>query len=167
MTLDMQMGSKTSQGRTAKLSQKLLSIAACIATVTLAGCGGDNRPASALGGECKIFPRAETEIEGKTATDQRWIDNTIESGVGGCGWQRPAPRPPEIDATPIAPVVATIKPVKKLGVIARVKARLLPKHTDAPQPLVAVPPVFMAPFPVPAPPQVPRDPVLEFLHQPK
>jgi hypothetical protein len=39
----------------------------------------------------------EYAVRGKTKYDQNWVDDTVESGVGGCGWQRPAARPPALD----------------------------------------------------------------------
>jgi hypothetical protein len=51
-------------------------------------------PASIREGECKVFVPPEFVIEGKTPQDQHWINLTIESGVAGCGWQRPKPKEP-------------------------------------------------------------------------
>lgn len=40
-------------------------------------------------GGCRVFEAPKTEILGQTPADQRWIDDTIESGVAACGWPRP------------------------------------------------------------------------------
>jgi hypothetical protein len=83
---------------------------------------------SVTGGESRAIEPPEYEIRGKTTFDQRWIDETIESGVQGLGWDRPKTRPPELDAapTPQAPTVA--KPAqKKPSIWKRAKARLLKK----------------------------------------
>jgi len=69
------------------LPMRLLPIAAC--ALMLAGCG-TSRPASVAGGECRVFVRPAFAVKGVTARDQDWIDDTIERGVAGCGWKRPA-----------------------------------------------------------------------------
>jgi hypothetical protein len=49
-----------------------------------------------LEGACAVFERPPYVIKGKQRVDQDWIDDTIESGVGACGWERPKPRPTAI-----------------------------------------------------------------------
>ena len=53
----------------------------------MAGCG--TLRAVSVSGECKVFVSPVYVIGGKTPDDQSWIDDTIESGVAGCGWKRP------------------------------------------------------------------------------
>ncbi|WP_291955027.1 hypothetical protein [Chelatococcus sp.] len=36
-----------------------------------------------------MFRAPGVVIDGRTATDQDWIDDTIERGIAGCGWSRP------------------------------------------------------------------------------
>lgn len=52
------------------------------------GCG-HRLPASVAGGECRVFVAPIDEVRGKAKSDQNWIDDTVESGVAGCGWERP------------------------------------------------------------------------------
>jgi hypothetical protein len=81
--------------------------------ILLAGCADKNRFASLTGsdgkggGACSAFEAPKYQIKGKTPYDQQWADKTTEAGVAGCQWQRPAPRPPEMDAPPPTPVAAT------------------------------------------------------------
>lgn len=65
----------------------------------LAGCG-TNRAASVEHGEGRAFKAPPHVILGKTAADQRWIDETVEVGVEAFEWPRPGPRPPELDRPP-------------------------------------------------------------------
>src|SRR5687768_4044296 len=65
--------------------------------LVLGGCAFKG-PASVQGGECRIFARPEYAVAGRTSYDQDWIDGNVEAGVGGCGWKRPAARPPGLDA---------------------------------------------------------------------
>ena len=58
-----------------------------VGAAILAGCG-TSRPAS-VKGECRVFERPTWPVKGQSARDQDWIDETIESGVAGCGWPRP------------------------------------------------------------------------------
>jgi hypothetical protein len=57
----------------------------------LAACG-PSKPASVLGGECRLVATPSTVILGKTPRDQDWIDDTTEALVAGCGQPRPGPR---------------------------------------------------------------------------
>lgn len=109
---------------------------------------------SVSGGECKIFDGPKYVVRGATQYDQDWIDPTIESGVGGCKWARPAPRPASFDAAPASKAVT--KPVKKRGLFRRVKDRVWPKASvapvvQAPQPQITAPPAAMV-LPAPAVP---------------
>ncbi len=131
----------------------------------LGGCPKDIK-GSVTRGECRVFDRPPYAVKGATEYDQSVADNFVESGVGGCGWQRPAPRPPELDAKPMQrPVVP--RHAKKRGLLRRVKDRIVGhKKTqapavDKPAPIVTAPPVIEA---APPPPPLPRDPVDELLH---
>lgn len=53
-----------------------------------AGCAG-NRPATVLGGECRVFTDPGFAVRGKRAQDSRWIGATQEKGIEVCGWPRP------------------------------------------------------------------------------
>ena len=154
--------SQTSQSRIRRRLPAPLSIAALFLTVALAGCAGTKLPASVAGGECRIFEAPPYEVRGKTTYDQDYIDGNVEAGIGGCGWKRPAARPPGLDARPKANKPAVHKaPKKKPGFLARVKARVIGKPV-APVPyIVAPPPASTVAEPTPAP--APRDPVYELL----
>lgn len=54
-------------------------------------------------GACAAFARPEYAIKGKTRYDQYWISIMIETGIAGCGWKRPLPRPASLDAEPPTP----------------------------------------------------------------
>jgi hypothetical protein len=131
-------------------------------TAALAGCAGTKRPASVAGGECRIFEAPPYEVRGQTSYDQDYIDGNVEAGVGGCGWKRPAARPPELDARPkAAGPAAHKKPKKKPGFLARVKARVTGKPVAPVPHIVAPPPAPIVVEPPPAPAL--RDPVYELL----
>lgn len=114
-----------------------------------------------MGGECRLFERPAYVILGKTQPDQDWIDSNIEGGVGGCGWKRPLPRPPEWDAAP-APRPAVAAKQQRVGIVTRIKARLKPAKA-APLPLAPPIGVKLAPPPPPPPAPEPIDPVDELL----
>ena len=78
--------------------------------ILLSGCADKDRFATFLGGACEAFPRPDVQPLGQTINDQLWIDKTVETGVVGCGWQRPAERPPALAA---APPPKPLRPVKK------------------------------------------------------
>ena len=129
----------------------LMGVAVALSGCVTTGVG------SVKGGECRVFERPEYAVRGKARYDQNWIDSQIEGGVGGCGWKRPKPRPPEFDRGAAAPSIARAEP--RPGVIKRIKNRIAPRKAAAAQ---------TAPAPVPyinvvpaAPP--PRDPVDELL----
>lgn len=128
---------------------------------------------SVAGGECKVFERPPYAIRGVTQYDQDWADSTVEGGVGGCGWQRPGPRPAAIDAMPALKPIA--KPAKKLGVLGRVKARASsswpsrpiapvvvlpdpPAPDTEPEPAAAVEPAAVVEAPIAPPPPVVKKP---------
>lgn len=134
-----------------------LLLIAC-ASLALAGCQTTG-PASVKGGECRIFERPEYAVRGLRQYDQDWVDSQIEGGVGGCGWKRPKARPASFDVVPGRKAI--VAPVRKRGIIGRIKDRVLPPApVQAPEPVVQ-PPVIVAP--APAPPPKPRDPVDELL----
>jgi hypothetical protein len=58
------------------------------AAFALAACATP-RPASVVGGECRVFEQPNHPVKGKTKRDQAWIDDTVESGIAACGWNRP------------------------------------------------------------------------------
>lgn len=127
----------------------------------LAGCGHSG-PASIAGGECKIFEAPQYEVRGKRQYDQDWIDSTVEGGVGGCRWKRPAPRPASIDAAP-APRTAVAKPAKRRGIVARIRDRVMPmkEWPAAAPPIAPEPVVVLPPAPAPRPPRSAIERLLE------
>lgn len=82
-----------------------------VSAAILAGCG-TVRPGSVLGSEKGIFKQPEYEVKGATQYDQDWIDENVEAGIAGLGWDRPKPRPPEWDKKP-EPKAVPAKPKKK------------------------------------------------------
>lgn len=64
----------------------------------LAACG--HRPSESAASLCSVLPRAEFEIIGADPYSQAWADDTVEAGIGACGFPRPKPRDAE------APVIA-------------------------------------------------------------
>lgn len=159
-----------------------------LALVGFAGCARD-LGGSISGGECKVMERPPYAVRGAEPYDQDWIDSTVEGGVGACHWQRPAPRPPELDAVAPRPAPTgkpvAVRPAKKRGLVRRFKDRVWPKTSVAPVAPAPEPPArpvaedapFAAPLPapdVPAPsaappkPRRPLTPIEELLHlQPK
>ena len=151
--------SRTSQRRIRRRLPAPLSIAALFLSVALAGCAGIKPPASVAKGECRVFEPPPYEVLGKTPYDQDYIDGNVEAGVGGCGWKRPAARPPGLDAKTNKPAPHKA-PKKRPGFLARVKARVIGMPV-APVPyVVASPPAAVAPL---SPAPAPRDPVYELL----
>jgi hypothetical protein len=180
ITTDTTRPSPPSRGRTRRPLLGLLRLAALSLTVALAGCAGTSLPASVTGGECKVFPRPEYAVRGKTLYDQNWVDDTVESGVGACQWQRPAARPPALDGPealrPRAAPAAV--PLKKASLMSRTfghirkKPKVKPGVVDpvpspTPRPVnIVVPDVIVAepePEVAPPPPAPPRAPVDELL----
>lgn len=81
--------------------RKLMSVTVAVALgALLTGCADKDRFATLIGGACQGFEQPEYQIKGKTAYDQKWADKQTEAGVAGCGWERPQPRPPSLDAKP-------------------------------------------------------------------
>lgn len=126
--------------------------------LSLGGCNWQTVSGSVAGGECKVFERPQYAVRGARPYDQNWIDNTVEGGVGGCGWKRPAARPASLDAVPGKKSKAA--PPKKLGLIKRIKDRVAAPFTAPVAPVVEVPAPPIAAAPAPPPP---RDPVDELL----
>jgi hypothetical protein len=114
------------------------------------------------GGECKIFERPQYVVLGKRQYDQDWIDSQVEGGVGGCGWQRPQARPASLDAVPGQKAKVVAKPVKKRGLIKRIKDRVVHPFTKPVEPVIESPPPPVVAAPAP-PSLAPRDPVDELL----
>ncbi len=118
-----------------------------VAASMLGGCAAKG-PASIAGGECKIFERPEYAVRGAKPYDQDWIDSQVEGGVGGCGWKRPAARPASIDGS--SSLRHPPAPVKKRGLVQRVKDRFAPAKPD-PVPHLAPAPESVKPEPAPQP----------------
>jgi hypothetical protein len=135
--------------------------------------------ASVTGGECHVFERPEYAIKGATHYDQRWADGNTEAGVGACGWERPKPRPPELDQAPAARSRAT-SPARapKVSLRTRVKRFIVPSAAAAPAPppphveaapaapepvVTTVRTVPVEPPPDPPPPPPPPDPLDELI----
>jgi hypothetical protein len=131
------------------------------AALLLAGCDPQTLKGSIAGGECRIFERPAYVVRGVRRYDQDWIDSQVEGGVGGCGWARPAPRPAELDAPGAAVATSvSVKPAKKRGVVARIKAAVHREPDAVPPPAIEAvppsPPVDADPQPVLVPPPAPR-----------
>jgi hypothetical protein len=119
---------------------------------------------SSVAGSCAVFERPSYAVRGKAPYDQDVVDNFVESGVAGCNWTRPAPRPPQLDA-PAGRKVAVASPAKR-GLIRRLRERVLParrQHDQKPDfPAAAAP---IAPTPqLPAPPKPRRSAIDELLY---
>lgn len=149
-----------SQSRIERRLPALRSIVALCLTAGLAGCAGVKPPASVSKGECRVFEAPPYEVLGKTTYDQDYIDGNVEAGVGGCGWKRPAARPPELDARPKAAKPAAHKLKKKPSFLSRVRARVTGKPIEPVPYIDASPPT---PVVEPSPEPAPRDPVYELL----
>jgi hypothetical protein len=94
---------------------------------------------SVAGGESQVFERPPYAVRGKTTYDQNWIDSQVEGGVAAFGWDRPAPRPPQLDAPqPSARKAAAPAPAAKRTIVQRIKARITCAPV-APVPYVAAP----------------------------
>lgn len=142
----------------------MIKIISIVLLAALLGACQHTGPGSIAGGECKIFEAPKYEVRGKRAYDQDWIDSTVEGGVGGCRWKRPAPRPASLDAAPGAGSVAA-RPAKRRGIVARIRDRVMPPRIEAPAtapPLEAAPapPAIVAP-PAPRPPRSAIERLLE------
>lgn len=134
----------------------------------LGGCASHRGPGSIAGGECKIFEAPKYAVQGKTQYDQDWVDSTIEGGVGGCHWKRPAQRPAELER-PGVQVKAAPKPAaKRHSWFTRVKTKVVStfhrKPSEAPSSAPAFPDTQVAPIvQVPAPEikeQAPQQPTV-------
>jgi hypothetical protein len=127
----------------------------------LGGCVTTQGPAS-VSGECAIFEAPRYAIRGKTQYDQDWADSTIEGGVGGCHWTRPAPRPAALDAPHPTPKPKPA-PVKKPTALQRIKAKVWPTKPVAP---VAVTPIALPLPPEPTPSAPPARSIIDELLNP-
>jgi len=111
---------------------------------------------------CEAFTRPEYVVKGKTTYDQRWADGTTEAGVGACGWERPKPRPPELDQRPAAqPKAGPPRRAPKVSLRTRLKRWIVPSAAAAPAkppPAAAVEPTVTTVRTVPVPPPAPPDP---------
>jgi hypothetical protein len=89
--------------------------------ISLTACAGNADKFGSIKQDAAVSFEAPTyAVKGKTQYDQDWIDGQIEGGVAGLGWERPKPRPPELDmpakpaakpapAKPAAPKKATFR----------------------------------------------------------
>lgn len=101
---------------------------------------------SVTGGECKIFTAPQYAIRGARSYDQDWIDSTVEGGVGGCKWKRPAARPASLDTKPAHKAKAAPLPKPKpLWLQMLRSAPVAP--VAAPEPLTVLPAEPDAPAP--------------------
>lgn len=137
-------------------------ITVMLLAATLGGCDWQTLKSS-VGGSCAVFERPTYAVRGKTPYDQNVVDNFVESGVGGCNWARPAPRPPQLDAAkPRQPsmVAPARKPARKPGILSRIKHRVQsvwPEPQVLPQVVAPEAPVSETLTPVDA--AVPAEPV--------
>lgn len=60
----------------------------CTLALMLGGCAS-TRPASVMGGECKVFTDPGFAVRGLRLKDNRWIGRTQEKGIQVCKWTRP------------------------------------------------------------------------------
>lgn len=144
--------------RTAAAFLSLLVLGGCVTTGT----------GSVVGGECKVMERPQYVVRGVRQYDQDWIDSTIEGGIGACKWERPAARPPELDAPKAPP--APVTPKKKRGWIWRalpaLRKKPLPASSAPVAPAVTIsepPPLAAEPEPI-ATPTAPRSAIDELLN---
>jgi hypothetical protein len=139
------------------------ALAVALLAASLGGCITTNQ-GSVTGGECKVFEAPKYAVRGARPYDQDWIDSTIEGGVGGCKWERPAPRPVELDAAPVPKARPAASKVKR-GWIWRARAKAWPVKA-LPAIVVQVPVAEPVPeaVPEPTPAPTPRSPIDELLH---
>jgi hypothetical protein len=144
------------------LFSTIVRLGAFVLLTSLLGACVNRDIGSVTGGECKVFQRPPNAVRGLRQYDQDWIDSTIEGGVGGCHWARPAPRPAQLDAPPAVtrkPVTAPA-PKKKPGLLRRIHDGMLGKPTAEPvvAPEAAEPPASTLETPDLAPPVEPQQP---------
>jgi hypothetical protein len=86
-----------------------------------AGCASNDKFASLTGpdGACSAFQAPTYVVKGKSRYDQQWVDTQTEAGVAGCGWERPKPRPPSLDAKPVFKKVPPPNPTPNAAVKKR------------------------------------------------
>lgn len=146
------------------------AIGAALLAAGLCGCAKD-MGGSISGGECKVFDRPPYAVRGATRYDQDVADNYVEGGVGACGWQRPAARPPELDAQPALKPAS--RPVRRRSVLRRIKDKVWPRAAIAPVTAAPVPPDRPVaddapppaePLPPPKPKPRPLTAIEELLH---
>jgi hypothetical protein len=117
-----------------------------------------------VAGSCTLFERPPYAVRGARSYDQDWIDSTIEGGIGGCKWARPAARPAELDAAPAPKPRPVAKPAKKRSWVKRVKAKVWSNASVAPVAIVPEPIEAAIPVPPSPPPAPPRSAIDELLH---
>jgi hypothetical protein len=113
---------------------RLIRLAGVLALAGMLAACGTKPKGSVLGSEGGAIKPPDYAIKGATDFDQRWIDETVETGVSALGWKRPAPRPPEWDRplAPIATDAAAIAEPAQMGTPPKPKKkrwrdRLIPK----------------------------------------
>lgn len=139
-----------------------LGFALLVAAWMLGGCMQTFQ--SSVAGSCGVFERPPYVVLGKTRYDQDVADKFVESGVAGCNWRRPAPRPASLDASPVKSKAAPVKP--KRGFVKRITEHVKQSWPSAVPAIEAVP-APPAPAPViepPAPPPKPRSAIDQLLH---
>jgi hypothetical protein len=88
----------------------------------LAGCFSAKKVSTK--GACEAFPRAQYAYQGKAKEDQRFINKSIEAGVGACGFARPAPRPAHWGTHTVGNKTVLVPPApKKKGLLDRIRGR--------------------------------------------
>jgi hypothetical protein len=112
----------------------------------LAGCGGGKL--ASVSGSCGLFEGPEYVVTGADPYSDNWVNRTVESGIGGCSWQRPTNPPP-----------AATAPVVKPPPVATRKRRVLKAGFATPlfhrRPAVEAPAVPVTPIVIPATPATP------------
>src|SRR5579859_5652187 len=106
---------------------------------------------NSIKGSCQVFERPPYALRGKSEYDQAVPDKYVESGVAACGWQRPAVRPAQLDAAPIAAAPSQHAVKEKIWPDAPPPADILTPAEASPS-VVVEPPAMVAPEPSPAPP---------------
>ncbi len=134
------------------------AIVALVLVSTLGGCI-QTLTGTIPGAESKVFNAPPYVVLGKAKYDQDVIDNWVEGGVAAYGWKRPAPRPAYIDAPIKGKSIA--KPIKKPGLLKRIKNKITQYRQPDPVPYVAAP---ILPAVVATPLSPPREPVDELLN---
>jgi hypothetical protein len=73
----------------------------------LAGCGGGKL--ASVSGSCGLFEGPEYVVTGADPYSDNWVNRTVESGIGGCNWERPTNPPPAATAPVVKPPPVVVK----------------------------------------------------------